>query len=164
MDIALAAPILALAGTLAVAVLGFYQWRKQNANPNRAVNAAAQRAACEELWQRLEEINLMLRKGGDANPALNTQIREVNTLFISKSLYFDDKDQEVIIEYISALNFLREKVYASGDKNIMDEYANTTSNLAKYSVPSPEIAAAFERVDELRKTIKKKIQRVAASV
>lgn len=157
----LVTPVLALAGTLAVALLGFYQWRKQNSNPNRAANAAAKRAAYEELWQRLEKINLLLRKGGNENPNLHAQLREVNKFFISRSLYFDDNDQSVVTEYITAMNALREKVYASDDSNVTAIWHRTIISMPP--TLDAEIAAASNRVDVLRAKIKKKIQRIASS-
>ena len=57
----LAGPLIALLGTLTVALLAFYQWRKQHDHPSRTANADARRKAHEALWQKLEEINLKLR-------------------------------------------------------------------------------------------------------
>jgi hypothetical protein len=156
----LVTPILALAGTLVVALLGFYQWRKQNWNPNRAANAAAQRAAYEELWQKLEKINLLLRKGGNQNPNLHAQIREVNKFFIARSLYFDDRVQNMVVEYVTALNTLREKVYASDDSDVTAIWDSTLIRFPP--TQDAEIASASKRVDELRGKLKKKIQCVTS--
>ena len=89
------APGLALLGTLVAAALGFYQWRKQSANANRAANAAARREAYEGLWQRLEEINLDLRKSRDKVPSLTHDLSSINAYFLAHSLYFDDADQDL---------------------------------------------------------------------
>lgn len=155
-------PYFALIGTLAVALLGFYQWRKQNLNPNRAANAAGRREAYEGLWQMLEKINLELREHSESNPNLFKKLREVNTYFISRSLHFDDGDQALINEYITAMGVLREKIYTSDDADVSGAFRSTMAE-----VPIAQDAAitkAAEDVKRLRAKVKSKVQRVAGSV
>ena len=154
-------PILALAGVLIAAILGFYQWKRQYSNPNRAANAAARRDAYEGLWQRLEDINLGLRSRRDRNPKLFNDLREVNAYFIKHSLYFEDEDQRSINEYIVAMGRLREVVFASGDSEVTSAFALTAN--PGFAARDKEILLAAEDVERLRKKIKKMVQRVAAS-
>jgi hypothetical protein len=161
--IPLLTPALALVGTLVAALLGYFQWRKQNWDPNRSEKAAARRDAHEELWQRLETINLLLRKGGEDNPKLHSLIRGVNEFFLSKSLYFDDRDQVELVEYITAMEALREQVYASDDSDVQAKWELT---IASWRPPEHgnDIGDALLRVNALRAKIKKRIQRVVSVV
>jgi hypothetical protein len=101
----------------------------------------------------LEKINLLLRKGGNHNPNLYAQLREVNKCFIARSSYFDDRVQDMVAEYVTALNSLREVVYASDDSDVTAVWESTMLRLPP--TLDAEIAAASKRVDELRGKIKK---------
>jgi hypothetical protein len=161
MDLQPFAPAIALFGTLAVGALGFYQWKKQNSNANRAANSEAKRAAYEGLWQRLEQINIDLRQQRGDSPDVDEQLREVNTYFISKSLYFDDRDQGMINAYVKAMNLLQKKIAASGNARISGSYRSTMIQ------PSKSVNNIFEaqsEVENLRRQIKAKVQKVAGSV
>jgi len=155
------APVIAVAGTLVVALLGFYQWRKQYANPNRAANAAGRREAYEGLWQKLEAINLDLRQQREGNPALFERLREMNTFFLAHSLYFEDGDQPLINDYIAAMDLLREKIYTSGSSEAVSAFRMTMN--PSFPHVEAEIVEALERVEKLRARLKKKVQQVAAS-
>lgn len=157
----LIAPILALIGTLLVALLGFYQWKKQNANPNRAANAAARRAAYEGLWKRLEEVNLELRELRSEAPSLGDQLRSINEYFIGHSLYFDDADQEIIDKYVSALHVVRSVIDQSEDTKLKERYCDTMS-FARTDI-SPLVVAS-EEMEKYRGIIKEKAKKVAATV
>jgi hypothetical protein len=160
-DHQLIAPALALIGTLLVALLGFYQWRKQNANPNRAANATARREAYEGLWKRLEEINLELRKTGDQAANLSDQLRSINEYFIGHSLYFDDADQLIVNKYVSALHVVRSAIEQSNDADLKAKYSETgIFNTAKI-LP---VVTATEEMEKYRAIIKEKAKKVAGSV
>jgi hypothetical protein len=154
-------PYIALMGTLAVALLGSYQWRKQYLNPNRAANAAARREAYEGLWQMLEQINLDLREHSESNPNLFKKLREVNAYFISHSLHFDDRDQALINEYITAMSLLREKIYTSDDADVSGAFRATMAEVPVSS--DAETMGAAEQEKRLRAKVKSKVQRVAGS-
>jgi hypothetical protein len=159
-DHQLIAPALALLGTALVAAVGFYQWRKQNANPNRAANAAARRDAYEGLWKRLEEINLELRNKGSHSP-LRTHQHSINEYFIRHSLYFEEPDQVVIEQYIHALHRLRSAVDKAGRADVREHYEDTGA------FPMSDIApllTAVEEIERYRNIIKAKVQKVAGSV
>lgn len=155
------APIIALTGTLLVALLGFYQWKKQYSNPNRAANAAGRREAYENLWRKLEEINLDLREQRDGNPGLFERLTEINKFFLAHSLYFEDRDQALINDYIAAMHILRENIYTAGSEEAVSAFRATMN--PSFSIVEEEIKEALQRVQELRAKLKKKVQQVAAA-
>jgi hypothetical protein len=157
----LIAPVLALAGTLLVASLGFYQWKRQNANPNRAANAAARRAAYEGLWQRLEQINLDLRKTRSEIPILSNQLHSINEYFLSHSIYFDDADQAVIDKYVSALHRVRSIIDKSDDSNLKESFRLTGAHDRD---DLDELYEATKEMQKYRTVIKEKAQKVAGTV
>jgi hypothetical protein len=156
-------PVIALGGTLIVALLGFYQWKKQYSNANRAANAAGRREAYESLWQKLEEINLDLREQRGGNPKLFERLSEINRFFLAHSLYFEDRDQTLINDYIAAMHALREKIYTSGSEEAVSVFRATMDPRLYCPDLEKELKETGERVQELRAKLKKKVQQVAAS-
>jgi hypothetical protein len=161
MDLQPFAPAIALFGTLAVGSLGFYQWKKQNSNPNRASNAAAKREAYEGLWQRLEQINIDLRQQRENSNDVDEQLRGINTYFLSKSLYFDDRDQKMINAYVKSMNILQEKIAASGNARISGSWRAT---MIQPLESGNDIFETQSEVEKFRRQIKAKVQKVAGSV
>lgn len=155
------APGLALIGTLLVAAIGFYQWKRQNANPNRAANAAARREAYEGLWQRLEQINLDLRKTRSEIPILNDQLHAINEYFLSHSLYFDDADQAIIDKYVSALHCVRAMIDKADNTDLKESFRLTG---AHDQDALDELYEATQEMQKYRAIIKRKAQKVAGTV
>jgi hypothetical protein len=154
-------PLIAFAGTVIVALLGFYQWRRQYSNPNRAANAAGRREAYEGLWQKLEEINLAIREQRDNNSRLLDRLGEINKFFLAHSLYFEDRDQTLINDYIAAMHVLRGRIYNSGSGDAVSAFRATMN--PTFFIADEEIKDAAERVQELRATLKKNVQQVSAT-
>ena len=153
--------LLALAGTLLVALLSFYQWRKQNANPNRAANAAARRDAFAGLWERLEQINMDLRKTRSEIPSLDGQLHSINEYFLGHSLYFDDEDQVTINNYVGALHRVRAIIDRDGDDQMNEQYHRT----GRIDIRGlEELRAATNEMEKYRAIIKEKAQKVASLV
>ncbi len=152
----LAAPLLALLGTLVVALLGFYQWRRQHSNPNRVPTAEARRKAIEALWTKAEEINLAMRRfGKDARPVdVSENVKSLNELFIRNSLYLDDSLQRKLADYVELLHKASARLAEYNEGR--DEWSNT-------SIQPPEKArqrkvwTAVEAANAKRAEIKAKL-------
>jgi len=143
-------PLLALIGTIAVVGFGFYQWRNQQQNLNRSAVSEARRKACEAIWGKLEEVNLRLRSSGEADIAkLPLLLREVNSVFLSNSLYLDDAQQACVNEYAAAIHSFAELIGAS-DEDAKDEWSATMAP----RIDSDELIPAYERMSALRATVK----------
>lgn len=127
----LAAPLIALAGTLTVALIGLYQWRKQHSKPNRTSIAESRRKAVEALWSKAEEINLALRFFGEDARMIDvaSDVRSLNELFLKNSLYLDDSVQRHLAEYVRLLH----KVSAS-----MEEYNEDRGEWRITSIEPPK--------------------------
>jgi hypothetical protein len=142
-------PLLALLGTLAVAGLGFYQWRRTAANQGRAAIAESRRKAAEAVWSKLEEANLALREGVGGS-ALLTLRKEVNATFLKNSLYLDDEAQRAVAKYVEALVHVGSLL--KGDHSSMaEEWSNTAWPIAS---EGSEAAAALREVRRQRSHVK----------
>lgn len=160
------APLLALLGTLAVALLGLYQWRKQHLNPNRTAVADAKRKAAEQLWSHVEEIDVKLRTfGADTRKIdVRSDIKALNEAYLRNSLYLSDDVQKRLNEYVLQLHLVARSIEAyQGHKEEWEVTlapstrtdAYHSSEQAKYS----DVNAQLDLLSELRATAKESLLR-----
>jgi hypothetical protein len=154
--------LIALLGTLAVALLGFYQWRKQQENTKRAMAFEVHRKAYQDLWQKLEDINITLRGDQRTNPEIYSLIRGFNTWFLQNSLHFEDSDQQLFNDYVLALDRLRSAIYCSADDDVASAWTRTWASMPE--TVDASIRAASDEAKRLRQIIKTRVQRVASVV
>ena len=147
--------VISAVGALLVALLGFYQWRKQQKHSRLSDFDTARRKAYENLWSKLEEVNLRLRDQSADNRTLHTQLKDANTFFLQNSLYLEESEQGFINDYISALHHLRSLIYTSSNENVVSVWEQT-------GVMTPEfdekINLAVKDVDSIRQKLKSRIR------
>ena len=128
-------PLIALAGTLAGAAVGFYQWRRQNGNPNRAAVADARRKAAEAIWGKLEELNLELRSpAADRRTDLRLLAADLNATFLRNSLYLDQDTQRLANDYLASLVDLARRMDGTDDERTRAQWSDTVAT------PEPGLA------------------------
>lgn len=147
--------VIGAVGALLVALLGFYQWRKQQERSRRTDFDTARRKAYENLWGKLEEVNLRLRDQRAKNSTLHAQLKDANTFFLQNSLYLEDDEQESINKYISALHHLRSLVYTSSDEDIVSVWERTNIMTPEFD---EKINLAVKDVESMRQKIKSRIR------
>lgn len=148
-------PLLGLFGTLVAVGFGYFQWRKQHGNPNRAIVADAKKTASENVWRKLEEVNLRLRAAPSPETArLPLLLREVNSVFLANSLYLQDDQQAAVNAYVKAMHHVSEMVNSAGDDD-KSEWSNTAA--LPLDASSPELRAAFEQLSTLRGVVKSRL-------
>lgn len=153
-------PVLSFAGTVVVVAFGYYQWRKQHGNPNRAAVSEEKRKASEALWHKLEELNLRLRANSPVETIkLSPLLQEINTLFIANSLYLKDDQQTLINEYVKSMHRVSELVGISEDE-IKSKWQATV--IMPLEPSSPELRTAFAELSRLRSIVKETLFRTAS--
>ncbi len=151
------APLLALIGTLVVAGLGFYQWRRQSANQSRGAVADSRRTAAEAIWSKLEEVNLALREANALDRSRFAQLeRDVNTIFLKNSLYLEDRTQGLVSEYTRAL-FKVSALLTAREGADSIEWASTSIQIS--ATDSPEARVAIDEANHLRTEVKNALLR-----
>jgi hypothetical protein len=138
-------PFLALLGTLIVAAIGFYQWRRTATNQSRSAVAEARRKAAEALWSKLEEANIALRSGQSLNEAsLRALHNEVNSTFLKNSLYLTEETHRLVSAYLNSL--IRVSSMLRGSNSLAaEEWTNTTWPVAQQPGVLAEALAEAER-------------------
>jgi hypothetical protein len=145
-------PLLGLLGTVLVASIGLYQWRKQQSNPNRAAVADARRKAAETLWSKLEEINIVLREEhATSKETLRALQKEANSTFLKNSLYLDDTTQQLVKSYVESLSRVASMIQDQGSA-AAEEWENT--NIMPAVSASPKLAAALGDAASRRELVK----------
>jgi hypothetical protein len=140
---------------LIVALLGFYQWRKQQERTRRTEFIAAKRNVCEGFWNTLEEINLRFRESTGSNPQLFEQIKSANVYFLKHSLYFEDEEQAPINKDIEALERFRAALYAPGNEDVASVWEQTCEEFPVEL--DKELTRLDGEVQGLRQAIKSKV-------
>jgi hypothetical protein len=158
----LAPALIALIGTLLVALIGFYQWRRQQQRAKQADYISNRRKAYEELWNKLEAINLELRDDRMKNPTLYSQLKEANTFFLQHSLYLDEQEQKTINDYIEALHRVRSLLYTSGDEDAVLVWHRTNAYFdpERAKAFDEKVRSAYNQVEEVRTAIRTKVLNV----
>ena len=151
----LTGPVLTFVGTIAVAALGYYQWRKQHSKPNRSAVAESRRKAAEAIWSQLEEINLKLRPFGEDRRAIDIrgELRSLNELFLRNSLYLNDSLQACLNSYVKQLHRVSERIaeYQEGH----EEWATSAINpsVGKYGAVYSEIEALQTQRESVKRML-----------
>jgi hypothetical protein len=147
--------LIALVGTLLVALLAFYQWRKRSQLDNASSIALSRKQAIERLWQKSEQISMDLRNSDDPVDSINDRIKELNELFLLESLYLHDDEQSLFADYIRALARLKRAIHASGDAEALNAFQQTGAAIGASG--EAEINMASSMVAGLRESIRKLI-------
>lgn len=101
-----AAALIALAGTLVGAFLGYRQWRKQQNLATYGRFLQERQTAYEALWTKLEAVHLSIRSADFEEAAFRELVRVVNTHLISVGLYLDRGEKQRVSDYLAALGDL----------------------------------------------------------
>jgi hypothetical protein len=86
--------------TIAVAVLGYLQW-KRTKRSGRFIED--REAAYKAVWQALEDIHLYVRGGAFDQREFDELTRKANTLLIQHGLHISEADKHRTGDYIQAL-------------------------------------------------------------
>jgi hypothetical protein len=99
-------PLLALLGTVLVALLGYRQWKKQQESSRSAAFVGERDKAYKELWQKLEAVHLNVRIEAFELEKFNQLVQAANIHVIESALYLDQGVQHQVNNYMSALGKL----------------------------------------------------------
>jgi hypothetical protein len=126
--------LIALAGTLVVALIGYRQWRRQQTATREEDFRKQQKETYKELWNKLEDVHVKLRVEDVPKEDFRSMTREVNTYVLKNSLYLDKKDQELANDYLSQVRRFVEIVESSGVEAAMETLNDTgflTANVCR---------------------------------
>ena len=139
-----------LAGTLVTVGLGYWQWRRQTTNAKPTPFELERREAHKELWDRVEQVHLELRRTPQSGEVVTKGLTDVNSFLLRNEMYFDDDLRPLVGRYISALGMVTTSIAQSDDEDAKSDMDAT----AAFSIPSGEqTEAALKTATELRERI-----------
>jgi hypothetical protein len=97
------APILGFIGTVAVAALGYYQWRRAGKQREEADFNKERAAVLQTMVGRLQDLQLLSRNRSIRPEDLERQIKGLNEFLIENRLWVDPISAQQARQYIDAL-------------------------------------------------------------
>jgi len=145
--------LIGLAGTLAVAYLGYRQWRAGQRSASRGELVATKRQTYQELWKMVETVHTDLRTDPKKHlPSLKRQMAQINSYILKNEIYLADGDHELVDSYLRTLGEMVHWIEQEGD-------SATKAAMEKTSA-IPRGAVAVARAYEFRDKLKARIRKV----
>jgi hypothetical protein len=150
---------IALFGTLAVALLGYRQWRKQFASEQQKGISEQRSTAYQQTWLKLEEVHLYVRSQPYEREVFNELVRAVNIHLMQAGLLLDEGEKGRVNGYLEALRRLGQAITEADAWGAVREDLYTT---AAFPLPkSPEVVVrAMKEVDRLRDDLQSRFRGV----
>ena len=117
--------LIALIGTLVVALIGYRQWRRQQTNAREDEFRKQQREAYKGLWDKLEDVHVKLRVDTVPKEDFRAMTRDVNTYILKNNLHLETEDRELANQYLDRVRKFVEIVESSGVEAAMQTLENT---------------------------------------
>lgn len=117
--------VLALVGTAITVYFGYRQWKGQQKSTVETPLRASRQQAYEELWQKLEEVHILLRTETVDDESFQKLRLAVNSQILKSSLYLDEIDRELANEYIQTVRRYVQLLKDSKEKTVLEIIATT---------------------------------------
>ena len=98
--------LLALAGTLTALVVGYRQWKRQQAVTRFGSTLTERLEAYKTAWQKVEEAHIFIRTPPFDKERFAVLVRDANVHMLRAGLVLDPKDRDLVNTYLSSLERL----------------------------------------------------------
>ena len=154
--------LIALGGTLGGIVFGYRKWRAQARAERFGAFEKERQAAYKEMWSQVENLNVDSRIDPIDDSAFLQRRQEVNASMLRAGIYVEDRDRELINEYMAAVREFHKAVRRSGREDAETDLGNTGDIPPEVLVTAREIAETQERALDLREAVITRVQEVVA--
>jgi len=117
-------PVLGLIGTLVVAGLGFFQWRKTAERKRQSEFESKRAEVLQGLVERLQDVQLVSRERTSIDADINDQVKPINEYLIRNQIWLEPEDGQFAKQYMNALLAIHGEIQHSG-KHDLDLYVGT---------------------------------------
>ena len=87
--------LIALAGTVMVAFIGYRQWKRQQDSSRQSEYRTQRQQTYKELWEKLEDVHVRLRTEVVGGYEFSSLVRDVNSFILKRGLYLEKDDREL---------------------------------------------------------------------
>jgi hypothetical protein len=170
--------VLAFIGSLAAIIVSYRKWRYEQRSTKLESFEQERRTVYKELWERVEEIHIRLRVGGNLErDDFDKLIQSTNVFMLKNSIYLDDGVHALVNDYLQSNKKLEDCLaQLPGSPSIGDGSGTSmpTESAAReikkrrhitaISIPVPkelrQVYGAHSQVNELRKRLEGRIRAV----
>jgi hypothetical protein len=156
--------LIALAGTLGVAYIGYRQWKKDRSATHTDDYLKARREAYKAAWEKLEAAHLYVRSEKFERATFNELMRDVNSHLMKVGLYLESGEKSRVNEYLNALRGLGEVLAGPAADRMRDEVRESMYTTGAIPIgirrEAPKLAGAYDDVERRRDVVKDQFRRV----
>lgn len=146
--------IIALVGTILVALLGYRQWKRQQDATRSGGFQSQKQQTYKELWDKLENIHVRLRTETVGNEDFRSLVRDVNSYILKNGLYLENDDQQLADQYLSKVREFTNLVAASNSPDAKIALEDTAAEIPPQVIQS---VRDLERIQSEVNQIREKI-------
>lgn len=145
--------LVGLSGTLVGLYIGYRKWNYEKSREKRAEYVGARQQAYKHLWEKLENIHAVIRRGEFQEKELFDLRQEFNTHVLRTEIYLDEDDRVACNAYLDSVEVVNKGVKESSNASDQEDWAIT----AAFSTGAME---AYQSMEEGRQQIIGKIKKV----
>ena len=146
--------LIGLLGTVLAAYLGYRQWRLSRRDLSSSSLVEKRRAAYETLWQRLNDLEVELRRSAIPSEQLGAQVAEINRCIMQNEIYVKDETRTLVNEYLKSVQRWTSHVRESGS----DVQKSAMHDTAAIPTGFTELANAQVQREHLKAMIQKELR------
>ena len=146
--------LIGLLGTVLAAYLGYRQWRLSRRDLSSSSLVEKRRAAYETLWQRLNDLEVELRRSAIPSEQLGAQVAEINRWIMVNEIYVRDETRALVNQYLKSVQGWTNHVRESGS----DIQKSAMTDTADIWPGSTELAKAQAQREQLKALIQKELR------
>lgn len=145
--------IVALIGTLVVALLGYRQWKRGQDSARSAEFRSEKQKVYKELWERIENIHVRLRTLSIDAQQFNSFLTEVNSYVLRNELFLEKDLQRLVNDYLKKLREFTVLVTRSNSKSAISALEATAEIPSEIVETLPALARVQSEANSFREQI-----------
>jgi hypothetical protein len=155
------AAVIALVGTVLGLVVGYRRWAKERQSVRFAKFEADQQDIYKTLWERVEGVNVALRRGHVDEKAFAQLVGDLNEFMLRNGAHLNDSDRMLANRYVGAVKRFHEAVLAAG-ADVQIPYGETQDIPPEVTRGIKAFADAADEAKRLRDELRSKVRTVLA--
>ncbi len=155
------AAVIALVGTVLGLVVGYRRWVKERQSVRFAKFEADRQDIYKTLWERVEGVNVALRRDRVEEKAFAQLVGDLNEYMLRNGAHLEDADRVLANRYVAAVKRFHQAVLAAG-ADAQVPYGETQDVPAEVLRGFRARAEASDEAKRLRDELRTKVRTVLA--